>query len=329
MGELRPTGEMLKMELLQLYYFRTVASMEHMTKAAEALHVSQPSLSRAISALERELGVQLFHRTGRKITLNRCGKAFLAHVNRAITELETGRKEVAAMGAEGRAVVVSCVIPGVISELSDRFRQLAPNIPVRFRMDAHDCIPPLLRQGEIDFAISDLYRPGERTAGWIPLSDERLFALTASGAPMACTGGIHLVQLADHPLVLPESSAPIRTVLDYFVQLCGLSLVPTFEVNDVYAQLSLVEQGRAIGLIPSSALYDILSNRHAVGYQAIDNLRAVPVLDAAVSWHLGLSPLSDQSIDSAAPRLYQCCLQFFAARRQTMKDTVDAFCRRI
>lgn len=328
MGELRPTGELLKMELLQLYYFRTVASMEHMTKAAEALHVSQPSLSRAISALERELGVQLFHRAGRRIILNRCGKAFLAHVNRAITELETGRKEVAAMGAEGRAVVISCVIPGVISELSDRFRQLAPDVPVRFRMDAHDCIPALLRQGEIDFAISDLYRPGERADGWTPLSDERLFVLTASGTPVARAGGIYLGQLADAPLVLPEASAPIRSVLDYFVRLCGLSLVPAFEVNDVYAQLSLVEQGRAIGLLPTSALYDILSNRHAVGYQAIDSLWAVPVLDDAVSWHLGLSPLSDQSLDSAAPRFYQCCLQFFSGRRQNMQDAVDAFCRR-
>ena len=58
------------MELLQLKYFQTVARLEHMTKAAEELHIAQPSLSKTIARLEKDLGVPLFDRQGRQITLN-------------------------------------------------------------------------------------------------------------------------------------------------------------------------------------------------------------------------------------------------------------------
>lgn len=64
------------MELLQLKYFQTVARLEHMTKAAEELHIAQPSLSKTIARLEKDLGVPLFDRQGRQITLNSFGKYF-------------------------------------------------------------------------------------------------------------------------------------------------------------------------------------------------------------------------------------------------------------
>lgn len=64
------------MEWQQLEYFVTVAKLEHMTRAAEALAISQPALSRSISKLEEELGVPLFDRQGRSIMLNRYGELF-------------------------------------------------------------------------------------------------------------------------------------------------------------------------------------------------------------------------------------------------------------
>ncbi len=70
------------MELLQLKYFQTVARLEHMTKAAEELHIAQPSLSKTIARLEKDLGVPLFDRQGRQITLNSFGKVFLKRVER-------------------------------------------------------------------------------------------------------------------------------------------------------------------------------------------------------------------------------------------------------
>lgn len=64
------------MELLQLQYFRTVARMEHMTKAAKELRIAQPALSKTIARLEEDLGVPLFDRQNRQIKLNEFGRAF-------------------------------------------------------------------------------------------------------------------------------------------------------------------------------------------------------------------------------------------------------------
>src|SRR5688572_20754944 len=83
------------MELLQLKYFLTVAKLEHVTKAAQELHIAQPALSRTIQRLEEEdLGVPLFDRKARQIRLNPFGKAFEAKAKAAIHLLEEGRREV-------------------------------------------------------------------------------------------------------------------------------------------------------------------------------------------------------------------------------------------
>lgn len=82
------------MELQQLKYFQVVARLEHMTKAAEELHITQPSLSITIARLEEALGAPLFDRFGRNIKLNEFGQLFLKRVERIFRELEEGKREV-------------------------------------------------------------------------------------------------------------------------------------------------------------------------------------------------------------------------------------------
>ena len=78
------------MNLQWLYYFNTIAELEHYTRAAEKLHVSQSNLSHAIKELENELGVQLFERQGRNIKLTKDGEIFQPYVIRTINSLEDG-----------------------------------------------------------------------------------------------------------------------------------------------------------------------------------------------------------------------------------------------
>ena len=76
------------MEIEQLKYFKTVATMQHMTRAAEILSISQPALSKSIANIEHVLGVPLFDREGRSIFLNRFGQLFLQSVNIILEEYE-------------------------------------------------------------------------------------------------------------------------------------------------------------------------------------------------------------------------------------------------
>lgn len=82
------------MEWDQINYFQTVANVQHITKAAKLLSISQPALSRSIARLEDELGVQLFDRKGRNIYLNRYGKMFLHRVEQSIKQIELGKQEI-------------------------------------------------------------------------------------------------------------------------------------------------------------------------------------------------------------------------------------------
>ena len=80
------------MNLNQLYYFSRLAQIEHYTKAAEQLNLSQPSLSHAIRSLEKELGTRLFEKQGRGVTLTKYGKLFCGYVDEALETLEQGVK---------------------------------------------------------------------------------------------------------------------------------------------------------------------------------------------------------------------------------------------
>lgn len=78
------------MNLSQLYYFRKLAKLQHYTKAAKELYITQPSLSDSIAALEKELGVSLFQKEGRNVKLTKYGEEFYQHVSAALNELERG-----------------------------------------------------------------------------------------------------------------------------------------------------------------------------------------------------------------------------------------------
>ena len=82
------------MEITHLRYFKKTAELEHITKAAQELHVAQPSLSRTISMLEDELKVKLFNRKGKSIELNEYGIIVLNHTNRILKELEAIHREI-------------------------------------------------------------------------------------------------------------------------------------------------------------------------------------------------------------------------------------------
>ena len=91
------------MNLYHLRYFVTLAHLEHYTKTAEILAITQPSLSHAIASLEKELGVKLFEKEGRNVILTKCGQAFLADVEKSLEMLDSSITKLQMTGSgEGR-----------------------------------------------------------------------------------------------------------------------------------------------------------------------------------------------------------------------------------
>ncbi|MDF2675156.1 MAG: LysR family transcriptional regulator, partial [Clostridiales bacterium] len=141
------------MELLQLRYFCTVVKYGNITKAAEELRISQPSLSKTISNLEKELGVTLFDRIGKHILLNDFGKAFYRRVSTGLNSIDDGLLELADMSnvQTGHVNLLILAASNLMPELFISFHSRYPHIKLHLK---HPSRHELILSGDCDLCIS-------------------------------------------------------------------------------------------------------------------------------------------------------------------------------
>ena len=110
------------MTLTQLTYFQTVARCQHFRLAASELNISQPSLSRSIANLEEELGIVLFERHGRNVTLTRYGRLFLSHADRILSEVAIAEKQMKKLSGNAGHADIAYVFPLAARYIPHRIR---------------------------------------------------------------------------------------------------------------------------------------------------------------------------------------------------------------
>lgn len=235
------------MEFLQLKYFQAVARLEHITKAAKELNVSQPSLSNSIQRLEKKLGIPLFERQGRHVKLNAFGKTYLRRVERAFLELEEGEREVTDMaGLDHGVVSLSMTLPYVLPTLLKDFLTAYPQVRVvqrqlgsAFQMRAD------LENAEIDFCISTTPVTGPDIE-WLTLVEEELCLTVPKGHRFASRESISLIEAANEPFISLSSHSNFRKITDEFCRQAGFEPHIAFELEEVSAIQTLVEMGLGI-----------------------------------------------------------------------------------
>lgn len=246
------------MELLQLYYFRKVAQLEHMTKAAEDLHIAQPALSQAISRLENELGVQLFERKGRKIQLNSIGKQFLQRVDSALRILEEGKREVAdRAGVErGNIYIVASQIDRLTKPMN-RFLSLYPEINFRISQASMDSMLQLIDDPDVDFLFTPTkIQRADVTA--IPIISEEIYLGVPPGHRIAERGSISLYEVATEPFVNYRKGHPLEQMNKTLCQKVGFTPHVVCEADDPESIASLVRAGLGIAFVGSCKMDDEL-----------------------------------------------------------------------
>jgi len=145
------------MELLQLAYFLELAESEHVTKTAEKLMISQPTLSLTIRRLEEELGVQLFDRTGRNVRLNENGRLFRTYAEDALRILRKGKTELALRKEKRKPfVAVGIQSPYVWQDLTGGFATRYPQYALSQQSVEDGSWKNSLLSGAIDFYIGGL-----------------------------------------------------------------------------------------------------------------------------------------------------------------------------
>ena len=243
------------MEWQQLEYFQALAKHQNFTKAADELALTQSALSRSIAKLEEELGVPLFDRKVRGVTLNRYGEILLPHVNRAIQEITMAKQEISDINDPYHGSISLAFIhtlgSSFVPDLIGDFRELYPGIQFQLTQDSTRKIMNLLELGEIDLGFCT---PNEQMKHayieMIPAIDEELFLIVPKKHRLADRKEVELREVADDPFVLYKQESGIREVIENLCQEAGFTPNVSFEGVGDATIAGFVGANFGVALIP-------------------------------------------------------------------------------
>lgn len=242
------------MELLQLRYFQTTAKLEHITKAAQELNVSQPALSQTISRLEEDLGVPLFNREGRNIYLNDFGKAFLNRVNRIFQELNDGKRELLDLQESlEQSISITIALPYILPHLIVDFLKIYPKIKINQSIANTNEMKILLENSEVDFCFFTEEIHGEEIE-WVTLIEEEIFLSVPPNHHLATRTSISLEEVANETFINRTSGYGFRDLTDQFCAQAGFKPYTPIELEEAGAILRLVEMGMGLSFTPELSL---------------------------------------------------------------------------
>jgi DNA-binding transcriptional LysR family regulator len=246
------------MELRQLEHFVAVAEEGNFTRAAERAVIVQSGLSSSIRALERELGVELFVRSTRRVSLTPAGEALLPEARRSLAAARAGRDAVAAVDGLERgelAVGISQVLPPSVDvpELLATFQRAYPGVELRLRQADPGTQLAAIRDGVLDLAFTPLIdQPGPDIA-FTTIHRDPLVFVCSPDHRLASRRRIHLAEIAHKPFVDLPRDWTVRQLVDRAFAAAGLVRRTAIEVNDINTCLELVRHGVGVTILPESA----------------------------------------------------------------------------
>ncbi len=242
--------------LKRLNYFVTVADELHFGRAAEILHIAQPALSQQIRQLESDLGLQLFERTTRRVSLTTGGSAFLPHarhllvtaqgVARAAEELRVGQRGTLRVG------FVDSAAYEFVPRFLHRFRQESPAVTLELHTMSSDEQAAALVAGRIDIGIARVTLEQAPLLATV-VDDEPLVAAVPSSHRLASEASIRLSDLRDDEFVgfSREQSPTLHARLRAMLAPHGVSYSPAIEATEYTTILGLVAAGEGVAIVPA------------------------------------------------------------------------------
>ena len=247
------------MELFQLRYFVEAAHRLHFTQAAEAVCVSQPSLSQQIANLEAEVGARLFVRQGRAVALTDAGRALLRHAERMLEEEMLGRRAVQeVLGLQrGQLTLYTLPTPGqyLLPPLLAEFRRAYPQIAIALReMVPARLVAEGVAEGRADIGIVHLPYQVDGLQERVLLQEDLALVVPASHA-FACRTEVALAEAANEDFIwAPDGAMPAHPL---YAACLAAGFAPHIACVSGSAQgmQTLVSAGLGIALLPRLALH--------------------------------------------------------------------------
>jgi DNA-binding transcriptional LysR family regulator len=240
--------------LKQLTYFVTVAEHGNLTRAAAALHLSQPSLSTQLKRLERELGTPLFERVPRGVALTTAGETLLPIARRALAEVEQIRRTANELTSPEGGILRVGATPSLSSVLLPAaltaFHAVHERVALEFVEAGSEDLIDRLERDELDLALVILPVP-HRGVETVPLAEEDLVVVVGPTHPLADRTHVGITDLAGVPLVVPRPGYTIRTTLFGACRHAGFEPTIVCDGGELSGVMALVARGLGAAMIPS------------------------------------------------------------------------------
>ncbi|MEU7632411.1 LysR family transcriptional regulator [Nocardia sp. NPDC049220] len=265
-----------------LEWFTTLAELERVGAAAERLHIAQPTLSRMLARLERRIGVELFDRSGKRITLNEFGRIYYEHARRAQSELDAAEQAVADLAdpAEGvlRLSFQHSFGGSLVPQLISGFRRGSGRITVVLWQGAAEAVTKRVLDGDADLGIVSP-RPAVAGVGWHTVLRQPLVLAVPPDHRLAGRRQARLAELADAEFVTMHRGFGMRRIFDEMCAAADIRPRIAFESSDLVTVAGLVSAGLGVAILPGADL-------PSAG--PLSGPVAVPLADAGAARAVGL-----------------------------------------
>ena len=288
----------------QLVYFSTLAHIEHYTKAAEILGISQPSLSHAISNLENELGIYLFEKQGRNVRLTRYGKIYLSYVDSALDELEKGNKQMNRFSDIESGTIrigyISSAAPSV-SVIISKYMEEHSAVNFIFEQSTTQKLLEGLANETYDMVFCHKMNDYD-TVEFIPIIERNIVLKVYKGHPLEVYDSVTLKQLADYPLITYNRQAGARPYIDKMFIKSGIKPYFCCQVGEDLAAASLVNEKAGAAVVIDHSIFNIY------------DFKTINIKDADITVPMNLAVMQNSFLAGAANEFKK----FMIANKQSL-----------
>jgi len=246
------------MEVRQLQIFRTLAEELNFTRTAEKVHTVQSNVTAQIKALEDELGIPLFDRMGRRVTLTDAGRRFQPFAEQALAAMQQGEQAIRTGSVPSGPLRISApesVLTYRLPQVLRAFRNHFPHVDLIFRPHFSDTMDAELEAGKLDIAIGmcDTFsNPAHKS---IRLHTEKILVVGEARHPLAQQKNVKPTDLAGQTLLLTETGCAYRAKLDRVLSLQNVRPRNITEFSSVEAIKECVSMGMGLGVLPAIVVW--------------------------------------------------------------------------
>jgi DNA-binding transcriptional LysR family regulator len=302
----------MNVNLKLMHTFLLVAEHNSFCRAAEVSNRSQSAVSMQIRQLELQLSVSLFHRTTRRVQLTREGELLLVCARRAVSELQSGLRQIKdAVDMQRGRLTLACaptLAATRLPEILAAFQKSYPGVTAHVNELASAEMLDHIRRQDVDFGIGPR-SPSAVEFHFQPILVDEIYALIPTCMDLGRRESISLLELSHMPTLVLAGSSALNGMLEKAQKTAGVTLNIKYQVQQVQTQIAMAAAGLGAAILP----------RIAIPLKPDPRVRAVPIVDPPLVRELCVVTLRGQLLSPVAARFVEM-LQLLISRPEAARD---------